>query len=167
MLNSILPCAALCFMKDKAQGAAPRNLVRTDLYGVIILKTGKNLTRNDKAIFANFAATKLTSYAKISLIGNRLYITLVFLPPYPPNLNLIERLWKFVKKKVLYAKYYFSPLLFHKAILDFMQNIQDNLFHQELKSLLNSKFQTLQNVRHHTKNNIPILIGKGCAPSLM
>ena len=30
----------------------------------------------------------------------------VFLPPYAPNLNLIERLWKFFKKKVLYNRYY-------------------------------------------------------------
>jgi len=33
-------------------------------------------------------------------------IELLFLPPYSPNLNLIERLWKFVKKQVLYSKYY-------------------------------------------------------------
>ncbi|MFZ1454405.1 MAG: transposase, partial [Saprospiraceae bacterium] len=25
----------------------------------------------------------------------------VFLPPYSPNLNIIERLWKFLKKKVI------------------------------------------------------------------
>jgi len=33
-------------------------------------------------------------------------ITLLFLPSYSPNLNIIERLWKFTKKEVLYAKYY-------------------------------------------------------------
>jgi len=33
-------------------------------------------------------------------------ITLQFLPSYSPNLNLIERLWKFVKKKCLYNIYY-------------------------------------------------------------
>jgi len=33
-------------------------------------------------------------------------IELLFLPPYSPNLNLIERLWKFVKKECLYSKYY-------------------------------------------------------------
>ncbi len=35
-----------------------------------------------------------------------LHIELLFLPAYSPNLNLIERYWKFVKKKVLYAKHY-------------------------------------------------------------
>ena len=36
----------------------------------------------------------------------QLVIQLVFLPPYSPNLNLIERLWKFVKKKTLYGQFY-------------------------------------------------------------
>jgi transposase len=36
---------------------------------------------------------------------------LLCLPPYSPHLNLIERLWKFVKKQGLYAMYYpdFAP----------------------------------------------------------
>ena len=38
-----------------------------------------------------------------------LNIKLLFLPPYSPNLNIIERLWKFTKKKILYAKYYDTP----------------------------------------------------------
>ncbi len=33
-------------------------------------------------------------------------IELVFLPPYAPNLNLIERFWKFLKKTILYGRYY-------------------------------------------------------------
>ncbi|HEY8035401.1 MAG TPA: transposase, partial [Methylobacter sp.] len=31
---------------------------------------------------------------------------LIYLPPYSPNLNLIERLWRFVKKEVLYSTHY-------------------------------------------------------------
>ncbi|MBE7547044.1 MAG: transposase [Planctomycetia bacterium] len=33
-------------------------------------------------------------------------IKIKFLPSYSPNLNLIERLWKFFRKKILYNKYY-------------------------------------------------------------
>ena len=33
-------------------------------------------------------------------------IELIFLPPYAPNLNLIERYWKYFKKIVLYISYY-------------------------------------------------------------
>ena len=43
----------------------------------------------------------------------QLGIQLDFLPPYSPNLNLIERLWKFVKKKTLYGQ-------FTKQIKNFM-----------------------------------------------
>lgn len=43
-------------------------------------------------------------------------IQIIFLPPYSPNLNLIERLSKFVKKKALYNQYYSCYELFHKSI---------------------------------------------------
>ena len=32
-------------------------------------------------------------------------INILFLPPYSPNLNLIERFWKFFKRQVLYNRY--------------------------------------------------------------
>jgi transposase len=41
----------------------------------------------------------LDEYLKTSKIKQ------IFLPPYSPNLNLIERLWKFMKKKIIYNKY--------------------------------------------------------------
>ncbi|MFB1490401.1 MAG: transposase [Thiocapsa sp. C3-sup] len=34
-----------------------------------------------------------------------MHIKLVFLPPYAPNLNPIERLWKLLKKTTLYNHY--------------------------------------------------------------
>jgi transposase len=43
---------------------------------------------------------KVTEYAKEHGIG------LIFLPPYSPNLNLIERFWKLVKSRVLNAAYH-------------------------------------------------------------
>jgi transposase len=36
-------------------------------------------------------------------------IELVFLPPYLPSLNLIERLWRFYRKKILYHRHYSNP----------------------------------------------------------
>lgn len=74
-----------------------------------------------------------------------LQIKLLFLPPYSPNLNIIERLWKFAKKKVLYGQYYECPGLFHQAIKSFFQHLDS---HQaELKSLLTLKFQTFDHSR--------------------
>jgi len=43
-------------------------------------------------------------------------VELIFLPTYSPNLNLIERLWKFVKSEVLNAAYYGSFGDFKNAI---------------------------------------------------
>lgn len=69
-------------------------------------------------------------------------IKLLFLPPYSPNLNIIERLWKFVKKKCLYAKYYDSFDKFQNAILDTMKKINSDVdYIKELQTLLKLKFQ--------------------------
>ena len=43
-------------------------------------------------------------------------IELLYLPTYSPNLNLIERLWQFVKKKKLYSTYYGNFQDFKQAI---------------------------------------------------
>jgi len=48
-------------------------------------------------------------YQKCQSVADKakeLGIELLYLPPYSPNLNLIERLWRFVKKQVLYSKHY-------------------------------------------------------------
>lgn len=58
-------------------------------------------------------------YQKCQLVtelASTLAIELLHLPSYSPNLNLIERLWKFVKKQCLYSKYYSDFSLSH--ILD-------------------------------------------------
>ena len=51
-------------------------------------------------------------------LAEKLTIEFLYLPPYSPNLNLIERLWKFVKKKCLYSKYYTEFSDFKRAITD-------------------------------------------------
>src|SRR5260370_2326995 len=39
-------------------------------------------------------------------LAKTLNIELLFLPSYSPSLNLIERLWRVIKKKALYARHY-------------------------------------------------------------
>ena len=70
--------------------------------------------------------------------AQRLNITLEFLPPYSPNLNLIERLWKLVKAKVLAARYFPDAKSFQKAILDFLAQVHTQ---KEMKSLMTLNFQ--------------------------
>ncbi len=43
-------------------------------------------------------------------------IELLYLPAYSPNLNLIERLWRFVKKQVLYSGHYDKFAAFKDSI---------------------------------------------------
>ena len=71
-------------------------------------------------------------------------ITLIFLPPYSPNLNIIERLWKYTRKEVLNARFFETPALFHQALRRFFE--EDILHHQDsLRTLLTLKFQTFEN----------------------
>jgi transposase len=71
----------------------------------------------------------------------KLGIELLFLPPYSPNLNLIERLWKWVKKQCLYSKYYSEFAAFKQAISDCLATASVN-HKDELKSLLTLNFQS-------------------------
>ena len=62
-------------------------------------------------------------------------------PTYSPNLNLIERLWKFVKKQVLNAKYYENFATFKTAISGCIADAPTK-HKEELDSLLTLRFQT-------------------------
>jgi transposase len=66
-------------------------------------------------------------------------INLEFLPPYSPNLNLIERLWKFANEKVINLKYYPFFEDFKTKILDFYDNI--GIYAAELKKRITYNFQ--------------------------
>ncbi len=77
--------------------------------------------------------------------AQRLGIELLFLPPYSPNLNLIERFWKFTKKKVLYSKYYSDFSSFQSAISDLVGTAHVR-HRDELRSLLTHNFQTFENL---------------------
>lgn len=68
-------------------------------------------------------------------------IKLVFLPPYSPNLNLIERLWRFFKKKVLYNQYYENVAIFREACIKFFRNIDDHS--DEIDQFMNADFEML------------------------
>lgn len=87
-------------------------------------------------------------YQKCSLVWSMacdLNIELLYLPPYSPNFNLIERLWKFVKKKCLYSTYYADFNAFSTAITACLDQTHDT-YKTELDSLLTLNFQTFDDV---------------------
>ena len=73
-------------------------------------------------------------------------IELLFLPPYSPNLNIIERLWKYTRKHVLAGRYFDTPAKFHEALRHFFD--EDFVNHKAaLRSLLTLKFQSFENAQ--------------------
>ena len=85
-------------------------------------------------------------YQKCALVqdlAQLLNIELLYLPSYSPNLNLIERLWKFVKKKCLYSKYYQDFVTFKTAISDCLSQTHGK-HSKELSSLLSLRFQSFK-----------------------
>jgi transposase len=68
-------------------------------------------------------------------------ITLHFLPPYSPNLNPIERLWKIMHEQVTYNRYYPKFADFTEAILNFFENIE--LHKNTMLSRITDNFQRL------------------------
>ena len=78
---------------------------------------------------------------KVKAEAERLGIQLLFLPSYSPNLNVIERLWKFTKAKALRGKHYRDFQLFQQAI-DACLDQTNGVYAEEMKSLMTLNFQT-------------------------
>ncbi|OWK39192.1 Mobile element protein [Fimbriiglobus ruber] len=77
----------------------------------------------------------------VETLAARLSIHLEFLPSYSPNLNLIERLWKFIKKDVLDGRHYATFEGFRGAIDGCLAKISTK-HREKLKSLMTHNFQT-------------------------
>lgn len=65
----------------------------------------------------------------------------LFLPAYSPNLNLIERLWRFFHQKVTWNHYFETFEEFKSATLTFFENLKH--YEKELTTLLTDNFQLL------------------------
>lgn len=96
--------------------------------------------RDNKPIYIVLDNARYQKCQLVKYVAWQFNIKLVYQPPYSPNLNIIERLWKWVKKKVLYAKYYETFTLFKKEINNCISKANDK-DKEEIKSLLSLKFQ--------------------------
>ncbi|MCW5588416.1 MAG: IS630 family transposase [Legionellales bacterium] len=79
------------------------------------------------------------SFKDIDKIAEHMGIKLIYLPPYSPNLNPIERLWSYLKKKLLYNRYFEKFEDFEKACTGFMKSLKYRK--QELRTLITENFQ--------------------------
>ena len=78
-------------------------------------------------------------------LAAELSITLMYLPSYSPNLNLIERLWGFAKRESVYGKYHASFASFRAAIEATLGGVPTT-HAAELASLMTLRFQTFEDV---------------------
>ena len=73
--------------------------------------------------------------------GTNIYID--FIPPYAPNLNLIERVWKLMKKVVRGNHFIETFSEFKKEILKFLEELPSQ-FSNELETLITENFQIIE-----------------------
>lgn len=79
---------------------------------------------------------------EVQAYARELYIELHYLPPYSPNLNPIERLWKILHESVTYNKYHEKFSEFSEATLQFFKTIGRR------KRILRSRITDNFNVLH-------------------
>ena len=79
---------------------------------------------------------------KVKQKAEELNINLIYLPPYSPNLKLIERLWKFLRKELLADRFFKSFSDFFNVIDGFIQSVHVRCF-ERLSSLLAYHFEVL------------------------
>jgi len=103
-----------------------------------------NLENNYQALNKIYVVVDNARYYKCKLVQDYLKtsrIELLYLPPYSPNLNLIERLWRLLKKEVLYNRYIDKFSDFRAVILDFFENIKN--YSEQLNSLMTLRFHLI------------------------
>ena len=155
-------CKARCFLRSQAGrkrysvlGAINAISKKITHYSTDATVNAKSVCKLLKMIYVEYYGKTITivldnaRYQRCELVkryAKILQIELLFLPTYSPNLNLIERFWKYVKKKVLYS-------IFHKTYDIFKQNIDKCLTEafindkEKLDKLLNLEFQSFKKVK--------------------
>ena len=88
--------------------------------------------------------------AVVQALAVSLGIELSYLPRYSPNLNLIERFWRFVRKESLNSTYYESSEQFTTAIDQCLDGLHAHK--GEMEKLLTHKFQMFGDVPFVNKN---------------
>ncbi len=86
------------------------------------------------------------SYFKAEIVSKWLEehpkLKLEFLPPYAPNLNLIERFWRFVKEHLVKNTYYKKYKTFRAKVFQFLNHVDE--YTNELETLMVEKFEIVK-----------------------
>jgi transposase len=136
---------------------------RLNINGAININNLKVVTRFEVSLTEETTLDFLESLRKAQLKGNiylicdraRYYETdrvrayaksmaihVIYLPPYSPNLNIIERFWQYFQKIVLYNRYYPTFDQFRQACKDFFSDLHPHK--NALRSLLTDNFESIK-----------------------
>ncbi len=105
-----------------------------------------NLLRQERPGRPIYLVLDNARYQRCTLVqqaAQQLDIQLVYLPAYSPNLNLIERFWKFLKKQALAGYHFATKQEFEEAIYWFIDEVNNGEHQAQLRTLLAPNFQQL------------------------
>lgn len=134
-----------------AWNAVSRELVAVTNNTVVNTQTMCELLRKIAALGLLGPITLVADNARyqrnaiVQALAAELGLTLLFLPSYSPNLNLIERLWRFLKRRSIYGRYHPTFQTFQTAIEETIAGLPTTHADQ-LASLMTLNFQRLENV---------------------
>jgi len=134
-----------------AWNAVTRDLIAVTNTTVVNTETMCELLRKIAALGLSGPITLVLDNARyqrnavVQSLAKQLGITLLFLPSYSPNLNLIERLWKFIKRRSLYGRYHPTFAGFRTAIEETIDGLSTT-HAEQLKTLMTLNFQQFKDV---------------------
>ena len=134
-----------------AWNAVTRELIAVTNTTVVNTETMCELLRKIAALGLTGPITLVLDNARyqrnavVQALATQLGITLLYLPSYSPNLNLIERLWKFIKRRALYGRYHPTFAEFQAAIQEVLDGLSTT-HAEKLKSLMTLNFQRFEDV---------------------
>jgi transposase len=134
-----------------ALNAVTHRLIRVTNQGYINAESVCELLRSVAGAAVGLPITLVLDNARyqkcavVQTLAASLGIELLYLPSYSPNLNLIERLWRFVRVESLNSTYYEKFEDFQTAIDECLEGL-GTVHKGEMETLMTHKFQLFEDV---------------------